>query len=650
MACNKEILILISAYADGESTHEETASAVLHLADCAECRNLVKEWQAQRQMLEWAYMVELSTELGIADIERLAGENKQMVHTGRISRLRLGLMPHWNWARSGIIAALLVMAFTAYHYISTPPMMNVGTPMESNIRPMTVRVDGNVQLRLGPDTIARRTDSSSIRLDKGWASVSVRHGNSFRIITDRMEVSDRGTVFQVGTGPVLDYVMVEEGEVSVAKGGAHRRVGAGQILIAQDKGQPIVASLPRVAPGKGHSPLSPPNGSDHFTPTDSRSLDWSDKYNRLAQRFPEAGMGNGKGGGASSQYGLETWYYFSMNSNFQYRLSEHYQDIAQAMAGGKIENGKWEIPVGVMFVHDISSVPGLSGDMFYVRLVPKDGSIVWRLDGLDGSHADIPLIFGKLDRASGHSSYSEGHLLNHSLTTLENGRKYSLIHQISAWPGELKPILKLTMGSTPLEESHRAEYAMLDEVARKVGKPISDFREARGMSTLLYLDPGRKHRILIAWFDTGSELCRLNDLIRQNRGGSATLGAISTDMPLSEPNVGPGIYLLRLVAIDASQSPYFEITEPDMRYVPAWHGTSFRLPNDPNERGEGKGTWSPGLVSPYKSDSGNVNIEYETSSANENGFPFGFGVTGRPDGKIGVDKTWAKGWIRVKKP
>jgi predicted anti-sigma-YlaC factor YlaD len=650
MACDKEILVLISAYADGESTREETARAELHLAGCAKCRSLVKEWQGQRQMLEWAYTLELSEKPSAADLERMAGENKQMSQTEKNSRLRLRLTPDWNWARLGAIAALLVITFAVYHYISTPPMMRVGTRMASGNRSTIARVDRDIQLKLGPDTIAQRIDSSTIRLEKGWISASVKHGSNFRILTNRMEVLDRGTIFQVGTGPRFDYVIVKEGQVLVAQGGAQRQVNAGQILISQEKGGPVVASVPKVEPETKSTPNGPEKESD-FVPTDLRALDWKEKSDKLAERFPGVRMSEESGGGTLCQGGVETWYYRSTGKDFDRRFSEHFQDVAQVMAGGRIEGGNWEIPFGVILTHDLESVPGLSGDIFYVRLVPKDGTIVWRFSGLDGSQADIPFATGKYDNYSGHSGYSTGQVVDISTTSLDNGAKTNLMFKISTWPGELKPILSLTMGSTPMSESHKDEYAMLNTLSREVRKPLSDFKNMKGNSTLLYLDRERKHRILIAWCDTGRELCRLNDLIRQGRGGSATLGAISTDMPLSEPNIGPGIYLLRIVTPDASQSPHFEITMPDMRYVSEWNGRSFALTNgQPKEPCAVKGSWALTLQAPYRRNNSNVQLGYETSSARRGGFPFGFNVTGRPDGKIAWDKTWAKGWIRVRKP
>jgi len=92
MACKQETQILISRYANGESTHEEMANATAHLEGCAECRNLFEQWREQRQLFVWANTLNLPDLTAKALVER-ACESQPSVAAASVRRRRTWAFP-----------------------------------------------------------------------------------------------------------------------------------------------------------------------------------------------------------------------------------------------------------------------------------------------------------------------------------------------------------------------------------------------------------------------------------------------------------------------------------------------------------------------------------------------------------------------------
>ncbi|MDO8681867.1 MAG: zf-HC2 domain-containing protein [Armatimonadota bacterium] len=666
MACDRGIILLISCYSDGEATSEEAARAIAHLEHCAECRKLLEEWREQRRMFEWTYTIEAPEETRAEWLEEPARKETRMSITEKIYRTPIWGRRSLVWM--GALAATVIIGFVIHHFAAAPQFLKVGTQIAAGIQTQTVRMEGDIQLKVGPGSKISRIDDKSIRLDKGWVTASVRHGSGLRVLTRRLEVIDQGTRFEVGTRQALDYVLVEEGLVSVRKGNYRRQVNAGQALIARDQGEPSVTALPKAESGSdAGTPLGKQNSV--FTPQNGEQLDWNEGLQRLAARFPDARWQPSELiSEVSKTKGMRFSCTIAPVSGLRDGLREHFVDIAQAMAGERIDSENWEIPVCLIQVNGIATTPELPGDVYYVRLIPKDGAVVWRLSGSTGSQADYPLDI-RTDK--GHISWAMGIAQEGSTIYTPNDKvKYMKSIWLYEWPGDAKPALSLSMDldNQAALESQKDERAMLSEVARRVPKGV-DWEH--GSSDLLYLDRDRKHRFLIAWNDdAGRQLCRLSDLAKQGRGGSAILGALATDVPLEEPKVGMGIYLLSFVLRSDSKTPRLELTTPDIQNVASWGAPALALRNSKPEKDEGGGSsWIPDSLPGY----GTVNIHYSTKvaysddSSYQRTFPFLFQVTGRPDDRstrkisrntpTGASASvrtptgvWAQGLIRVRKP
>ena len=650
-------MLLISSYADGEATPEEAAHAKAHLEHCGECRQSVEQWRGQRAMFEWAYTAELLEDTKTEWQDAPVGKGKRMSIAERLS-----IFPIWarrppTWAWAGALAVAIVAGF-AIHYIATlPPFLKIGTQMAAGRASESARMEGDTELKLGPNSKISRIDDRTIRLENGWVNASVPHGSRLRVLTRRMEVLDQGTRFEVGTGPKLDYVIVEEGSVSVSKGKATRRVSAGQVLTAQDEGEPSVASLPDEQPEDENSGASLTRQDSAFAPCDAQSLDWQEGLERLASRFPDLRWSGGTVGGCMESNGIEYRHSISTMIGLKSGLREHFAEIAEALSGGTVDSGDWEIPVALIQVSDVIT-PELPGDVYYVQLVCRDGEIVWRFTGSMGSQDDYPLMAGQVHwLTSGSGGGGEGvvgRLRYRTYWKYAAGKPTVVDMTIwsADWPVRFWPMLGLRMSGTPIAQSQADRQALLAEVANRVSKTAGLNLKDR-YPKLLYLDPERRHRILIAWNDdAGKELCRVSDLAKQGLGGSVTLAALATDVPLEEPKAPAGIYLLRFVLPGASRPPYLEIGAPDLRGAAAWGKSSHALQASmPADSSVGENSWHPDSLPGY----GAVKLSFITKGADHNAFPFRFQVVGRPDdrshtSKLNPTEVWAEGWIRVKKP
>ncbi len=170
---------------------------------------------------------------------------------------------------------------------------------------------------------------------------------------------------------------------------------------------------------------------------------------------------------------------------------------------------------------------------------------------------------------------------------------------------------------------------------------------------MYYLDPARKHRLLVAINRRcGAQLCHLVELARQGQGGSATVAVVATDLSLAHPQAPSGVYLLRLVQPAGTSASHLELCTPDLRSVAAW-GAPSRLQISELDKEADMEEASMGCNPLFMpANAGAVLLDYGPLRARSNTFPVQFRVTGRPDDKSTQfpGKLWAGGMIFVKKP
>ncbi len=657
MTCDQETLLLISSYVDGETTLEESARAKEHLAACAQCRKMVDVWAEHRELLEWAYTL---------NIPEIAGFDENATTKAKVGTMPSLMKNIWNrvlkpapivWAGAlGILLIFVIMAI-----FSSSSSISIGERIAAGNTVQSARIGHNIYLEIGPHSIVRRIDGKTLRLEDGWIKASVFYGSGLKILTRRLTVLDQGTVFRVGTGKNLDYVIVDEGTVLAHKGTDSSIVTAGKVLLASDKGRPQVVSPPVITDHDKWRKGEPLVQKLPFVPTSAQDLDWQEGLRKFNKKFPELHWGGDMSGGTSTQVnGIEIRSSVGSMLDIKSGIRDHFVDIVQAMAGDRVDSDGWEMQVGFIQTSTILADRNLPGDVYLIRLICKDGGIVWNLTGSSGAELELPFInsFPKDSRrigSSGSCGEGGGELLKYSHKGWHDMEDFSL--KIACWPGDIKPTLNLTLEGVPRTTTQPEIDDLMAQITRQTTK-IPGY-ENSSYGNLLYLDRSRKHEIVICWNkNVDKDMSRLLDNLKQHNGGSVILGAIATNSLLEEPKLPAGVYLLKLIATDNARKPYIELISPNADAI------NIALRSTPTTRLERKNTdynsnWGVDMPPGYSA----INLCYGVTSAEQGSFSFHFGVEGDPNDpsmlvkkrnngidRSNSDKAWAEGYIRVKEP
>lgn len=617
MACDQKTLLLISAYADGEAMLEETREARTHLEQCGDCRKLLEDWRGQRTLFEWAYSLEMP-EKELIRMEQPVREPLRTRNT-RLPSFR------WTWVGAGALASAI--AVLVYSVVTLPPILQKTLVTKSETQ--AVRVKKDIELQVGPDTKIERIGDRSIRLLDGWVSASVRHGTGFRVLARRIQVTDQGTRFTVGSGPKLDYLLVEEGSVVIKKDGLAREVKAGQVATVEDRGKPSIASLRDTSPDTTSTSIGK-EAAKPFAPSDAMQLEWQEGLKRLARRFPDIELGEGRSSQSDSpRSGPKSYLVQQQDARWRKELSLHYLDLVGAMAGQRVAPGDWEIPVQVMLVSGVMSKPELPLDIYYIRLVPSNGTVVWRFTGANGAEADYPITSVRVTERWGGvlAGISEGVSTGQGDVRREHLR-------LVVFPGEIKPELNFTVGRVA-EPAGRSWDDML-KAAQKVSPRGSTTQEDRW-----YLDEQRQHRLLILGppYDLSGSTATLRRLITGKERGTATAAVIATDQPLVDPPAPAGTYLLRLIRPAAGKPLHWEIATTDSKAVAGWGASSRTL----RVSRTGHSAWTGHRLKISKNKT--LALDISQSPASQGAFEFDFRLAHESGYPL-----LAKGCFRVRQP
>jgi hypothetical protein len=152
------------------------------------------------------------------------------------SRLMKEIVPapaSWrSWAVPALAFAVLLLV--PYFFFRSRPVAEIvssshGVAGETIASGQTITspADGEVLMRVGQDaalklsrggeaTITRKGEALTVVLKSGWLLSSVRHGQTYRVVTARGEVAALGTEFFVRIRPDKDYVCICKGRLRLS--------------------------------------------------------------------------------------------------------------------------------------------------------------------------------------------------------------------------------------------------------------------------------------------------------------------------------------------------------------------------------------------------------------------------------------------------
>lgn len=644
MACNQETLLLLSRYANGEATAAESAHSAAHVESCPDCRELLNDWQNQRQLLVWATTLELP-ELSPNTLRAIAQREEPMsapiAPSRRIAWPRLRINRTWSYATMVTAVTLgLGYMYASQDFLFTP-RLPAGTSLGSAVP--VVRVRSGVVLELGPNTRVTRLGNDRIRLEAGWLRATVRHGSGLRIQTKRLEVSDIGTIFQVNAGPSTDSVTVEEGEVSVSRGGKTYPVRGMQVLFGSDKGEPSVHSFPARTPEEDEEGQPLFNPADAFYPQSSDSLDWREGQRRLATAFPAArtnGTGNQAVAWARGNGAIR--FHAALAQGVRKELRAHFAGIARAQSSAADNIGVWGFPVAYLMLDDVAFPQGLGTGTYEVRMVADGSRLLWRFTSSLGKVVDSPVAFERRPEfrsgSSGSSSASSGNFA-HYLTETGCGTALAFI-RFEDWPGDLKPTLRLEL--KPLAGFGADARTMEADLIRQTAG-IPNLTLENPIANLMYLDWNRSHHLMVAWSkDAGRQLDVVLNAASRGRGGAAVMGVVATDVTWVSPAFPKGTYILRWVIPSPGQAPHWEV-EP----LNGGAAIALAIPSRRERiREESRGGGGYGFAFSRAETRRQLNVELGCAPAENGAFTFRFALTDQSRNP----PRYGEGWLRVKQP
>lgn len=665
MTCDRELLLLISSYADGEATPGEAARAEAHLAHCAGCRKLLEQWQGHQQLFAWAYTRELPDVLNADELLLQARkENDQPMErvltltTAHEPKRILTLPRRWAWA--GAMAAIMLLAVLFCQIILPHWFLPVGHELVSENNTRAIRMGMNVDLKVGPYAKLRRINERTIRLEAGWVAVNVRYGTGIIVETARLHATDQGTRFHVGIGAKSDYVTVEEGRVNVAAGNTQRTINADQALLASDTGEVTVMSFPPLGPGETDTGLPLRAYNPEFIPSIALDIARIDGLKRLATRFPDAQIEGMSWGEMNLGNDQESALWITPAGGLREAMRANFVQITRLAAGGKADAGEWDIPVTFMQVIGYQPQMGLADDIYFVRLTCKDGNLTWQFNGSQGQQVDLPVTF-----AAKH----EGAMMEGSFPMVQNGTSFFpndirtvRVLQLVDWPAAAKPMLELRLNGRQQLTRWDGERALITEIERQFQNVPEIKLSALTSNDILYLDPQQRYRMVFAGnVNCGAQMCRAYAAAQEGHAGSVMLGVLFSDMPLTTPPAAKGTYLVRFVLPGAAQAPHLELTTVDNRPIANWGGASTLLKSGGLPDEEIKNRIDHTTNTPPAA--GNLRLSLGVTAAHNNAFAFQIQVSGRPDdaatreikqgnetSRRTPDKEWAAGWVSIQQP
>ena len=638
MACDRKTQLLISCYADGETTADETVLAEQHLHACADCRKLVEEWQGQRQLLQWACTFELPDDLKLEDAQMTTARN---VNRPVWPRLRLRL----NWLTAGALAAAIVMAFFAVWYAMLPSVLRVGGKIASGRASKIVRIGLNVRLRIGPGSKLVRVNDRAVRLDRGWVFATVEHGcGVFRVVTSRIEVIDQGTKFWVDTSPKMDSVVVREGTVLVERNGVRRPVKRSQMLLALDNGEASAVILPASRPNDTTVSYSIGDRKKDTAPRTADALELEDGLCGLARRFPKATRCATASASGSFQNGRSRMRYAIVPAGGPLNVA-CLSDTAYAISSRAAPD--WEFPVCYLMTDNIVDPQTIPAGVYYVRMIARHGEMMWRLSDAGGRDYDLPLLWRQASECSGQSITGRVSVQYDVIPDNFSIKPTYIFLSLADWPGKLKPSLKLSVESTQASIAMGAESRIVQSMTSAVSR-VPGFQSSLPICDVVYLDSTRRRRVAITWNDdAGNQLAHLAKSAKAGHRGKVWLGVVATDARVTSPSLGPGTYLIQLSWGGREGTLGLRLISPD-----ALDSSGHTLQRVKKMQSVPISSYSS-LVTPKGGPI--LSACYGVGKAGRNGFALGLGLTGVPYQmrhgdhhlQITSDESWVGGSVKI---
>ena len=385
-----------------------------------------------------------------------------------------------------------------------------------------------------------------------------------------------------------------------------------------------------------------------FAPSSDIEMDLKEGLRLLGNRFPYLRKGGNGGSSESSDKRISYGLGLTDLTNTKVSLKKHFEELLLSYAGDQINSNDWEIPIAIIHFTTGSVNPRLPIDVYYLRIVPANGKLVWRFSGSRGNQINMPIIWKK--KISDKYNYLKlGDLrVSGSLRYgVDLKTKSTKIICLQNWAG-FNPTCVIELQGIPTAISHKNanEMAATLPISYRTG----DFDASKSSPELLNLDQSRKKKLLINWnYNSGFEIYKLID---SGKSGYVDVAAIVSDQPLIQPDINYNSYILRVELQSSKNKPIFKIIPIRNQVITK---ESFTLQNNKDSANRG---WYP-QVPKGRSD---IRVIYGISPAENGSMPLAFGISGISARKVSVHQengstipqeypeVWVSGQVLIKQP
>ncbi len=534
MSCSRRWQTLVSAYADGELDPSQTAQVQTHLTQCPSCRNMLDQWNCDKNIFSWAYTQQIVE--GDMDTKQIPSAPSAESHSaGQPRRLRSAkLRGIAAFALAAIVISVLVIPRVMW--LLMPTISDVGTTITTGSKSSKLRMGWDVTLQIGPNTRLIRTGERAFKLTQGWVEAVVS-GRPIAMSTNRMSITDMGTKFEVGTNSKFDYAKVSRGWVWVGtKNGRKVKLGENDLLLTDGENNTASGHL-NIAPRNQAQPSSvkPEDVSETTDVLMHRCIE------QMKKRYPNLVLGGSGSTLSNTSAGRGTVFGLLTAAGYEPQIESHYIDILRALSGGCDAETSWRIPTALLMVSELGRI-GSGVQPALVELVMDHGKLSWQLSGSNGQRITVSANTAVLPKEinSNTSRDTADVSVKWILSAAELGsssdvknNRHQVVESFSipAWPTNLRPYLSVTLGSVPLTELYPREI----EVGRMINNKIAANNSVKidDPTSLTYFNGSHSEYMGLYW----------NKLLNDNPlSDGAILGVFHCTQPLISPRLTAGTY------------------------------------------------------------------------------------------------------------
>ena len=646
MAIEKEIMVLLSSYADDEISKDELLKHIPSIERDTEHGKQIESWKEQRELMKWAYSNIIPRRPSIQWQNQLIQRITNIENKKRRKNPMIAI---------GIVLSLLII-FSIYKFFTRPYLLRVGETITTVSHQLNAKTENGAEFIVGPFSRFTRNTVEDFTIDQGYVRASVESEPTIGITAKHFKLTGQNINVLIGTGPKLDYAAVENGRVVVNNQVSNVTVNRGYAITANNNKETFVSEFSDENENlnRNEDGVRLADVKSEFMPGRIEDSSWNEGIKALADEIPNLRLIPNK---MSNSYISENNRSYQINYaplyNLQNRIKNHFTEIMRILQGEKININEWDIPIGLLQIK--SETKDIPAGIYSISLFSKENKIKWRLQGTQEKEIILPVTLTDYDAKSSASIAFEGDMYPSG--------KYNKYFVLSYWPAKAKPSFSFELkGKQDIQDL--SEKQIIYEKLSKQLAGIKDFNLKDSKSYLFYLDSAHINHLTMIWNgNANKKLYQINDMLQKDSKAEIILAAIQVDSQIAEPSTDLKVCLLKLFMTDSSVTPRLRLSPLIEKNDENSDPFRLMLRNEINGSDKYKGEfiniWNPNPIE----NKSKISFEVTSIVKNNDEFLLRFQIRGNPNEKLfrltdkdkkafvqDPIKVWTEGWISVANP